>query len=136
MEPLNSEGNKGKYSTKKYYPTNSKPDIISEEYFKEEKPEYLCSFCNVKLGRLRDRSGNNPSYYCTRCNVGFDPELEHLQKEPSLDMPDDDIEPAITSIDVRPDVSIRHEPELRGGFSELAKKGTIKFTSYNTNERE
>jgi hypothetical protein len=28
------------------------------------------------------------------------------------------------------DVAIRHEPELSGGFAQLAKKGTIKFTSY------
>jgi hypothetical protein len=29
-------------------------------------------------------------------------------------------------------VEIRHTPPLRGGFAQLAKKGTIRFTSYNT----
>jgi hypothetical protein len=28
------------------------------------------------------------------------------------------------------------EPELRGGFAALAKKGTIRFTSYQTSEKE
>jgi hypothetical protein len=46
------------------------------------------------------------------------------------------IEPAITSVSNTPDVSIRHEPTLRGGFAALAKKGTIRFTSYNTTEIE
>ena len=39
-------------------------------------------------------------------------------------------EDAITSVSDTPDVSIRHEPTLKGGFAALARKGTIRFTSY------
>jgi hypothetical protein len=48
----------------------------------------------------------------------------------------EETEPDIASVGNVPDVSIRHEPELRGGFAALAKKGTIKFTSYQTTERQ
>jgi hypothetical protein len=33
-------------------------------------------------------------------------------------------------------VEIRHTPELRGGFAQLAKKGTIRFTVYHITEKE
>lgn len=41
-------------------------------------------------------------------------------------------EPAATSIQTNmPDeVEIRHEAEMRGGFAQLAKKGTVRFTSF------
>lgn len=31
-----------------------------------------------------------------------------------------------------PDVSVHHEPELNGGFAQLAKKGNYRFTSYGS----
>jgi hypothetical protein len=46
------------------------------------------------------------------------------------------VDPAITSVGNIPDVSIRHEPTLKGGFAQLAKKGTIRFNSYDTMEKE
>jgi hypothetical protein len=58
------------------------------------------------------------------------------KKESKLVVPDRNIEPAATSISNTPDVSIRHTPPLRGGFAQLAKKGTIKFTSYSTTEKQ
>jgi hypothetical protein len=44
----------------------------------------------------------------------------------------EEVEPAVASIqtDQSKNVEIRHEPELRGGFAALAKKGTIRFTRY------
>jgi hypothetical protein len=39
-------------------------------------------------------------------------------------------ERAVASVGVTPDVSIHHEPTLKGGFAALAKKGTIRFTRY------
>jgi hypothetical protein len=33
------------------------------------------------------------------------------------------------------EVEIKREPELGGGFAQLAKKGTIRFTSYQTTEK-
>ena len=45
-------------------------------------------------------------------------------------------EPAVSTTPGIPDISLHKEPELRGGFAQLAKKGTIRFTSYETTERE
>jgi hypothetical protein len=83
-----------------------------------------------QLGHHRD-----PKPHCF-CSVEFDPESENLRKESKIVVPDRNQEAAITSIDTAPDVPIRHEPQLKGGFAQLAKKGTIRFTSYNTTEKE
>ena len=56
-----------------------------------------------------------------------DEQVSHKQK---LSIPYQDSEPAVASIGVTPDVSIRHEPELKDGFAALSKKGTIRFTSF------
>jgi hypothetical protein len=56
-----------------------------------------------------------------------DDSVRHKQK---LLVPQE-TEPDITSVGAVPDVSIRHEPELRGGFAALVKRGTIRFTSYH-----
>jgi hypothetical protein len=52
-------------------------------------------------------------------------------------VPDRNQEAAISSIqtDFGKEVEIRREPELRDAFAQLAKKGTIRFTSYQTTEK-
>jgi hypothetical protein len=52
-----------------------------------------------------------------------------LRKESKIIVPDRNQEAAISSIqtDFGKEVEIRHEPELRGGFALLAKKGTKDF---------
>ena|SRR5215211_2400937 len=112
-------------------PTNDKI-IISSECYENDRRSYICSFCNQTLSRLTDSGGQNNTYWCRHCSIEFDPESENLRKESKITVPDRNQEPAAASvnIDVRKDVSIRHEPELKGGFAQLAKKGTIKFTSY------
>jgi hypothetical protein len=109
---------------------NKEKVIISSEYYTNDRPTYICSFCNRTLSRLSDASGNNSTYWCRFCSVEFEPESENLRKETKIVVPDRKQEAAITSVSTTPDVSIRHEPELKGGFAALAKKGTIRFTSY------
>src|ERR671915_1023868 len=103
--------------------------VISSEYYENDRPSYICSFCNQTLIRLTDTGQNNTSWWCRHCSVEFDPESENLRKESKITVPDRNIEPAISTTPGIPDISIRHEPELRGGFAQLAKKGTIRFTS-------
>jgi hypothetical protein len=43
-------------------------------------------------------------------------------------------EPAVATTPGPRDISIRHEPEIRGGLKSLQQKG-IKITSYSTNEK-
>jgi DNA-directed RNA polymerase subunit RPC12/RpoP len=111
-----------------------KPDddkiIISSEYFANDRPSYICSICNRTLSRLSDAGGNNSTYFCTNCSVSYDIENENVRRESKLSVPDRNVEPAVATTPGIPDVSIRKEPELSGGFAQLAKKGTIKFTSY------
>ena len=86
--------------------------------------------------RLTDAGQNNTRFFCRNCQIEFDPESENVRRESKLIVPDRNIEPAITSRGNVPDVSIRHTPEMRGDFAQLAKKGTIRFTSYSTTEKE
>jgi transcription elongation factor Elf1 len=125
---------------KKLKPKDEK-SIVSEEYKEKERPRYICSMCNqIVLVKLKDFSGNNTTYWCKMCQVSFDPEVETLKEDVSVSLPYNAEEegPGIISIQDTPDVSIRHEPEpeLRGGFKVLSQKGTIRFTSYNTTEKE
>src|SRR5215204_6861605 len=117
-------------------PTNDKV-VISSEYYTNDRPSYICSFCNQTLSRLTDSGGQNTAYWCRHCSVEFDPEAENLRKESKLTVPDRNIEPAVTSIqtNMADEVEIRHTPPLRGGFAELQKKG-LKITSYKTTEKE
>jgi uncharacterized Zn ribbon protein len=92
--------------------------------------EFYLQYLQLHTQWLTDSSGQNPSFYCTRCNIEFDPESENLRKESKFVVPDRNQEAAITSVDTTPDVSIIHEPQLKGGFAALAKKGTIRFPSY------
>jgi hypothetical protein len=96
-----------------------------------EHPEYACSFCSRLLVRLRDRNNQSESYFCRNCNIEY-PDKTETRKKSKLGTQRKEIEPAVTTIqmDQSKNVEIRHEPELRGGFAALAKKGTIRFTSY------
>ncbi|MDQ3839021.1 MAG: hypothetical protein M3297_07115 [Thermoproteota archaeon] len=50
----------------------------------------------------------------------------------------EEIEPTVTSIqhNIAAEVELRHTPELRGVFRQLAKERTNRFTFYNTTETE
>ena len=111
--------------------------VISSEFYENERPSYICSMCNQTLIRLTDAGQNNQTYWCRHCSIEFDPESENLRKESKLIVPDRNIEPAVTSIqtNMEDSVTIRHTPEIRGGFAELQKKG-IKIKDYHTTEKE
>jgi hypothetical protein len=101
----------------------------------EARPEYACSYCSRLLVRLSDRNNQNESWYCNSCSIEF-PDKKETKKKSRLGTQRNEVEPAVTSVGTIPDVSIRHEPTLKGGFAALAKKGTIRFTSYQTTEKE
>jgi len=120
--------------TKKLKPNEDKV-VISSEYYQNDRPSYICSFCHQTLIKLTDAGQNNSTYWCRNCQVEFDPEVENIRKESKLSVPDRNIEPAITSIGNTPDISIRHTPPIRGGFAELQKKG-LRIKDYHTTEKE
>jgi hypothetical protein len=102
---------------------------IGDEYNGPEKVELICNECSRTLVKLSDGNGNH-DLFCTNCSIAYDTEDESVRHKQKLSVPQE-TEPDITSVGAVPDLSIRHEPELRGGFAQLAKKGTIRFTSYH-----
>jgi ribosomal protein L37AE/L43A len=96
-----------------------------------EHPEYACSFCSRLLVRLSDKNNQSESWFCRNCSIEF-PDKTQTRKKSKLGMQREEVEPAVTSIqtDQSKSVETRHEPELRGAFAAMAKKGTIRFTSY------
>jgi hypothetical protein len=119
--------------------TNKNKDIVTigDEWTGEDRPSYLCSWCNCTLSKLQDAGKNNTTYFCTRCAIEFDPESENLRKESKLIVPNRN-EAAVTSIqtNMADEVEIKHTPPIRGGFAEMAKKGTIRIKNYHTTEKE
>jgi DNA-directed RNA polymerase subunit RPC12/RpoP len=107
--------------------------LIADEHTGPEKVEYVCSWCNRSLVRLSDRNSQSESWFCRNCSIEFNSDDEKVSHKQKLSIPDQEIEPAVTSIqtDQSKSVEIRHKPELCGGFAALAKKGTIRFTSYH-----
>src|SRR5919107_2121548 len=107
--------------------------VISSEFYENERPTYICSFCNQTLIRLTDAGMNNTTFWCRSCSVEFDPESENLRKESKLIVPDRNIEPAVTSIqtNMEDSVTIRHTPEIRGGVFEVKKKKMKNKEYYN-----
>jgi hypothetical protein len=106
--------------------------IIGDEWSGEDRPIFSCSWCNRDLVRLSDRNNQGESWFCRTCQIPFEPSETQLRKKSKLGTQREEIEPAVTSIqtDQSKCVEIRHEPQLKGGFAQLAKKGTIRFTSY------
>jgi hypothetical protein len=107
--------------------------LIGDEHIGPEKVEYVCSWCNRSLVRLSDKNDQSESWFFRNCSIEYNSDDEKVNHKQKLSIPHQDIEPAITSIQgINADkVAIYHEPELKGGFASLAKKGTIRFTSYH-----
>jgi hypothetical protein len=84
------------------------------------------------LVRLSDRNNQSEGWFCRNCSIEFNNDDEQVSHRQKLSIPSQDTEPCVTTIqyDYNKDVAIAHEPELHGGFAALAKRGTIRFTSY------
>jgi hypothetical protein len=112
-----------------YAKSNDDKVVISTEFFQNDRPAYLCSFCNCTLSKLQDAGQNNTTFWCRHCSIEFDPESENLRKESKISVPDRNIEPVVATTPGIPDVSIHHTPEPKGAFKALQQKG-IKIKDY------
>jgi hypothetical protein len=114
-----------------YDKPNDDKVIISSEYFKDERPSFICSICNRTLIRLTDSSLQNASFWCRNCSVEYDPESEIVRRESKLSVPDRNDEPLVAQTPVIDynSVAIRKEPEIKGGLKALKEKG-LKITDY------
>ena len=107
MKPINKKSGGIK-------PDNEDKVIISSEYYKNDRPSFICSVCNCTLSKLTDSSGQNTSFYCTRCNIEFDPESENVRRESKLSVPDRNEEPLVAETPgqdyLNKKVEVRKEP--------------------------
>jgi hypothetical protein len=71
----------------------------------------------------------NTAFWCKNCSVEFDPESENVRRESKLSVPNRNIEPAVATTSGIPDISIRKDPEIKGGLKALQQKG-LKITNY------
>jgi hypothetical protein len=109
--------------------------VIGDEHMQPEKIEFICSECNTgPLVTLADKTGNS-NLFCRHCGASYDTEDDTVRVKQKLSIPEE-VEPAVASVGGVPDISLKKQVPLRGGFEQLAKKGTIKFTSYQTTEKE
>src|SRR5215207_9799748 len=117
--------------TKKLKPNEDKV-VISSEYYQNDRPSYICSFCHQTLIKLTDAGKNNSTYWRRNCQVEFDPEVENVRKESKLSVPDRNIEPAITSIGNTPDMYTRYfieheDKKIRKWNQVIRKIGTGRY---------
>jgi hypothetical protein len=95
------------------------------------KKDYFCSACQRRIHVL-DPESKTGEYIYTECNISYFPEYEEVRSRSKISTPsgynsnDRDV-----GVAYPPDVMIgKQPPTLKGAFAALAKKGTIKITSY------
>jgi hypothetical protein len=105
--------------------------IDKDAWNNPERPEYACSYCSRLLVRLADRNNQSESWFCRNCQTSYEPSKTEIRKRSKLTTKRGEIiEPDICSIGGTPDISLKKPVELKGGFAQLAKKGTIRITHY------
>jgi hypothetical protein len=126
-----------KQSKFKSKPNKDNKTIIGDEWSREDRPTFSCSWCNRDLVRLSDRNNQGESWFCRNCQIPFEPSETQLRKKSKLGMQREEVELAVASIQTDPskEVEIRRVPPIRGGFAELQKRG-LKITDYRTTEKE
>jgi transposase-like protein len=110
---------------------NKNKDIVTigDEWTGEDRPSFICSYCNRTLTKLTDRNNQNESWYCNSCGIDFQPETENIRRETKLSVPDRNTETLAATTPGIPDISIHHTPEPKGAFKALQQKG-IKIKDY------
>jgi predicted RNA-binding Zn-ribbon protein involved in translation (DUF1610 family) len=114
---------------------NKNKDIITigDEWTGEDRPSFICSYCNRTLTKLADRNNQNQSYYCNSCGIDFQPDNENVRRETKLSVPDRNQETLVATTPgqdyLNKKVEINHTPEIKGGLKALKDKG-IRITSY------
>jgi hypothetical protein len=94
----------------------------------DSRESRYCPYCQIKLSRLIDSSGSNPSFYCSKCVIEYPDKIETKSKSRlSTQRPSNE----------RPAVAFPPEPQLskkdhsvKGGLKALSETGRIKIKSY------
>jgi hypothetical protein len=90
--------------------------------------ERYCPYCQIRLSRLIDSSGLNPSWYCSKCVINY-PNKAEVKSKSRLGTPQksNNENPRIA---YPPELTLgKKKVEIKGGLAELQKRG-IRITSY------
>jgi Zn-finger nucleic acid-binding protein len=96
----------------------------------ESRKEFFCPYCQLKLSRLVDSSGQNThAFYCPKCTIEY-PDQSEVKSKSSLSTPRQKSNNENPAVSYAPEVELkRKKTKVRGGLAELQKRG-IKVTSY------
>jgi hypothetical protein len=89
--------------------------------------EFYCSYCNLRLSKLQDRSGLSPSWYCSKCVIEYPDKSEAKSKSHLLTPQKSNNENPRIAYPLEPTIG-KKKKELTGSFKVLRDKG-MKFTS-------
>jgi hypothetical protein len=95
----------------------------------DSREERYCPYCQLRLSRLIDSSGMNPNWYCSKCVINY-PDKSEVKSKSRLSTPQksNNENPRIA---YTPEVELkRKKTEVKGGLAEIAKRGSIRITSY------
>jgi hypothetical protein len=108
---------------------NDTPVSIGDEWNRDPRREYVCSYCNRTMIKLQDRNSANISFFCSMCNIQTnEEETDNLRTRSRLQMPE--------GVNTTPYIAHTPEPglkrkkvEVKGGLAELQKRG-IRIKNY------
>jgi hypothetical protein len=111
-------------------PNQDLPISIPDYTNIESREERFCPYCNIKLSRLIDSSGLNPSWYCGKCVIEY-PEKSETKSTSRLSTPQQKSNNERPAVSYAPEPGlVRKKTQVKGGLAELAKRGSIKITHY------
>jgi hypothetical protein len=96
----------------------------------DSREERYCPYCQIKLSRLIDSSGQNThGFYCSKCVIEYPDKVETKSKS-SLSTPkkSSNERPAVSYL---PEVGLsKKDHSIKGGLKALSETGRIKIKSY------
>jgi hypothetical protein len=95
----------------------------------DSREERYCPYCSLRLSKLIDSSGMNPNWYCSKCVINYPTKSESKSKSHLSTPQKSNNENPRVAFPPEPSLS-RKKTEIKGGLAELARKGSIKITSY------
>jgi hypothetical protein len=109
--------------------TGTPISLPNYEQIEASRNERFCPYCSLRLSRLLDSSGLNPSWYCSKCTIDY-PDKTDTKSKSSLSTPrKSNNDNPLASTKFKEPIVGREPTEIKGGLKALQQKG-VKVTSY------
>jgi DNA-directed RNA polymerase subunit RPC12/RpoP len=88
----------------------------------DSRKEFYCPYCQLRLSKLIDSSGQNTSYYCSKCTIEY-PDQSEVKSKSSLSTPrkSNNDNPLASTKFKEPTVG-KEPTEIKGGLAELMER--------------